>query len=42
VLLELGADPDIPDKHYRSTPLGWARNFGQTALAELLEPLTTP
>jgi ankyrin repeat protein len=39
-LLELGADPDIPDKHYRSTPLGWARYFGQDAVAELLEPVT--
>jgi len=41
-LLELGADPNIPDKHYRSTPLGWARHFGRPALAELLEPLTQP
>ena len=39
-LLDLGADPDIPDKHYHSTPLGWARNFNQWALADLLEPLT--
>lgn len=39
-LLELGADPNIPDKHYQSTPLGWARHFGQPALAELLEPRT--
>ena len=39
-LLELGADPDIADKHYRSTPLGWARYFGQPEVAELLEPLT--
>ena len=39
-LLELGADPNIPDKHYQSVPLGWARHFGQPALAELLEPLT--
>jgi ankyrin repeat protein len=39
-LLELGADPDIPDKHYRSTPLGWARHFGQDAVAELLAPVT--
>lgn len=39
-LLELGADPNIPDKHYRSTPLGWARHFDQPAIAELLEPLT--
>jgi len=39
-LLDLGADPTIPDKHYRATPLGWARHFEQPALAELLEPLT--
>jgi ankyrin repeat protein len=39
-LLALGADPNISDKHYRSTPLGWARYFGQPALVELLEPLT--
>jgi ankyrin repeat protein len=39
-LLGLGADPNIPDKHYRSTPLGWARHFDQPALAELLAPLT--
>lgn len=35
-LLELGADPGIPDKRYQSTPLGWARHFGQLAMAELL------
>ena len=39
-LLDLGADPNIPDKHYQSTPLGWARHFDQPALADLLEPLT--
>ena len=39
-LLELGANPDTPDKHYKSTPLGWARYFGQAALVELLEPVT--
>jgi ankyrin repeat protein len=39
-LLDLGANPDIPDKHHHSTPLGWARYFGQPALADLLEPLT--
>jgi ankyrin repeat protein len=41
-LLELGADPNIPDKHYRSTPLGWARHFDQPTLVKLLEPLTAP
>ena len=39
-LLELGADPNIPDKHYQSTPLGWARYFEQPALVGLLEPVT--
>jgi hypothetical protein len=39
-LLELGADPDIPDKHYQATPLGWAWHFDQPAVAGLLEPLT--
>jgi ankyrin repeat protein len=39
-LLGLGADPDIADKHYRSTPLGWARYFDQSALVDLLEPVT--
>jgi ankyrin repeat protein len=39
-LLALGADPDIADKHYQSTPLGWARHFDQPALVELLETVT--
>jgi ankyrin repeat protein len=39
-LLELGADPDIPDKHYKSTPLAWARHFAHPPLADLLAPLT--
>ncbi|HEY3845287.1 MAG TPA: ankyrin repeat domain-containing protein, partial [Acidimicrobiales bacterium] len=39
-LLDLGADPNIPDKHYESTPLGWARYFDQPALADLLEQVT--
>lgn len=40
-LLSLGADPDIRDKRFDSTPLGWARHFGQEQLIELLEPITT-
>jgi ankyrin repeat protein len=40
-LLGLGADPGITDKHYKSTPLGWARYFGHPDLAELLEPRTS-
>jgi ankyrin repeat protein len=39
-LLRLGADPDIRDRRFDSTPLGWARHFGQQAIIELLEPLT--
>jgi ankyrin repeat protein len=39
-LLDLGADPNIADKHYKSNPLGWARHFDQPALVELLEPTT--
>ena len=41
-LLRLGADPDIRDHRFGSTPLGWARYFGQQPLIALLEPLTTP
>jgi ankyrin repeat protein len=40
-LLRLGADPDIRDHRFDSTPLGWARYFGQQPLIDLLEPLTT-
>ena len=36
----LGADPDIPDKHYQSTPVGWARYFDQPAIVDLLEAVT--
>ena len=39
-LLELGADPNIRDKHHQATPLGWARHFNQPALAKLLKPVT--
>jgi hypothetical protein len=39
-LLSLGADPAIRDQRFDSTPLGWARYFGQDQLVELLEPLT--
>ena len=40
LLLDLGADPSIKDARFDSTPLGWARHFGQQAMVELLEPLT--
>jgi ankyrin repeat protein len=39
-LLRLGADPDIRDERFDSTPLGWARYFGHEPLVELLEPVT--
>jgi ankyrin repeat protein len=39
-LLRLGADPDIRDERFGSTPLGWARYFGREPLVELLEPVT--
>ena len=41
-LLRLGADPDLRDRRFGSTPLGWARYFGQQPLIDLLEPLTAP
>ena len=41
-LLRLGADPDVRDQRFGSTPLGWARYFGRPALIELLEPVTEP
>jgi ankyrin repeat protein len=41
-LLRLGADPDLRDHRFDSTPLGWARHFGQQSLIDLLEPLTAP
>jgi ankyrin repeat protein len=39
-LLELGADPRARDKHYNSTPLGWARYFDHQPLIDLLGPVT--
>jgi ankyrin repeat protein len=41
-LLRLGADPDLRDRRFGSTPLGWARYFGQEPIIALLEPLTRP
>jgi ankyrin repeat protein len=39
-LLRLGADPGLRDQRFGSTPLGWARYFGQEQLIGLLEPVT--
>jgi hypothetical protein len=36
----LGADTGIRDARFDGTPLGWARYFGEDAIADLLEPLT--
>src|SRR5579859_6728771 len=41
-LLRLGADPNVRDYRFDSTPLGWARYFSRPALIELLEPVTPP
>jgi hypothetical protein len=41
-LIELGADPDLRDERFGTTPLGWARYFGQPELIAFLEPLTRP
>jgi hypothetical protein len=40
LLLRLGADTGITDTRFGSTPLGWARHFGQQAMIALLEPVT--
>jgi hypothetical protein len=40
LLLELGADPNIEDARFDSTPLGWARHFEKQAVIEFLEPVT--
>jgi ankyrin repeat protein len=39
-LLRLGADPGLRDQRFGSTPLGWARYFGQEPLIGLLAPVT--
>lgn len=40
LLLELGADPDVEDARFQSTPLGWAHYFGHDAMVDLLAPVT--
>jgi ankyrin repeat protein len=40
-LLRLGADPDIHDRRFDATPLGWAEHFGHRELVDLLQPVTT-
>lgn len=41
LLLSLGADPNIKDARFDSTPRGWAQHFGEHPMVELLTPLTT-
>jgi hypothetical protein len=41
-LLELGADPDLRDRRFDTTPLDWARHHHQPATAALLLPITAP
>ena len=40
MLIELGADPGIRDARFDATPLGWARHFGESAMADYLRPLS--
>jgi hypothetical protein len=37
LLLRLGADLDVKDTRFGSTPAGWADHFGHTEVASLLE-----
>jgi hypothetical protein len=39
-LLASGADPDIRDARFQSTPLGWAHHFEHHDVVEVLAPLT--
>ena len=40
VLLELGADPTLPDQAFNATPLGWARHNQQHEMVAYLESYT--
>jgi len=41
LLLDNGADPNIRDARFDSTPLGWAEHADQQAMIELLRPATS-
>lgn len=41
LLLSLGADPNLHDRRFHATPLGWARHFGRQRVIELLDPVTS-
>jgi ankyrin repeat protein len=36
LLLDAGADPNIPDDKYDATALGWAEFFGRADFAQLI------
>ncbi|MGI8592746.1 MAG: ankyrin repeat domain-containing protein, partial [Nakamurella sp.] len=40
LLLRAGADPNLVDKRFGTTPLGWTEHFGRTELTETLRPVT--
>jgi ankyrin repeat protein len=41
LLLDLGADPNLTDGRYHTTPLGWAEHFGRPEMISLLAPVTS-
>jgi hypothetical protein len=41
-LIERGARPDVRDKIYDGTPLGWAVHGGQSAVADYLRAHGAP
>jgi hypothetical protein len=40
LLLALGADPEVRDRRFGATPLGWARHFARPGSVTLLEPVS--
>lgn len=40
LLLALGADPEVRDRRFGATPLGWARHFARPGSVALLEPVS--
>jgi hypothetical protein len=42
VLLDAGADPNLLDNRFQSTPLGWAEFFERPQMADLLRRVTGP
>jgi ankyrin repeat protein len=42
LLLSLGADPNLRDRSFNATPLGWARHNHHQQVIDLLTPITEP